>query len=151
MDHKQKYPMTPTQIATLITEDVNTPSLTQVIYRAILQTLLLSEAISGEDIKVAIQTGLSASKEHRTTLDDPQIIAAIVRAVQHYGVNEEELKIALLEALNLIFGPGGKLSNQVRLISRTKTPDGRQQKPTSEDAKNLFQAVLQSLQEVPRR
>lgn len=111
-------------------------SLQQALYKVLCQFLVIDEGVSGQHLVLAIQTGLSSTSRPKTTLSDPQIVAAIARTVQQYGATEDELKQALVQALEYIFSPNGKLSNQTRFV----------QKPTSQDVKQLYDAVLQGLQ-----
>lgn len=121
---------------------ISTRSLGQIIYESLYK--LLIEGFSGEEAKIAIQTGLSIATG-KVSLDDQNIVKALAKTIQHYtrgnDISENEIKEAIIEALQMIFGPGGKLSNQVKFIN----------KPTSDDVNKLYNAVLQHLQQTANR
>lgn len=112
-------------------------TLSELFYEALLPLLL--EGFTGKDAMVAIQSGLSLRGAKQTTLNDPKILDSLAVAIQRYAqgqqVSEEEIKSALIEAMEMIFGPGGKLSNQAAFAQR----------PTKDDLRQLYQSLIQTL------
>lgn len=114
----------------------STIPLTELFYLALVN--LLSEAFTGVDAKDAIVSGLS-SRDERMWLNDPLIVAALIRAIQRSGgSSEEEIKKALIDALTEIF-------NEKRTPETAKQQMSFVQRPKADEVKQLYMKLVSTL------
>lgn len=123
------------RISLAISEDINENNGINTLVQLIL------EALDTEEAKVAIQNGLTHIKlqKKRANLYDREIVDAITSAAIANGpTTPDELKSAIIGALNIIFDPKDGLFSNQRCFETV---------PTNDDAKKLYEAVLQNLQD----